>query len=120
MDANIQDLIGKTMVSVTGGIGEDELVFTTDNGEVYKFFHEQDCCESVLINDITGELDALVGNPILVAEEVTNKDFPAPQNADSYTWTFYKFGTVMGWVDVRWLGESNGYYGEGVSFMRAK
>ena len=78
----------------------------------------QDCCESVDIDDVCGDLGDLVGSPILQAEEVDGGQLPAREDGYevSYTWTFYKFATIKGSVTVRWYGESNGYYSEEVDF----
>lgn len=106
-------LQGKTLTNIlnTG----DELIFTTTEEEVFKMLHYQDCCEYVYIEDIIGELDWLVGSPILMAEEVSEKDEKA---GESGTWTFYKLATINGYVTIRWYGESNGYYSEDVDFVR--
>ena len=106
---------GKTFVEVTGSVGSDEMLFVTATGERFMFAHQQDCCESVDINDIVGDLQDLVGSPLLIAEEVSGATEPDEEHYESYTYTFYKFATRKGYVDVRWLGESNGYYSESVS-----
>ncbi len=113
-------LVGETLVEVrVHRDGDcDEIVFVTATGRKFKMFHKQDCCEQVSIEDITGDLQDLIGSPILVAEESSNSN-----NADtdcgeySQTWTFYKFATVKAAVDIRWMGTSNGYYSEVVSFV---
>jgi hypothetical protein len=80
------------------------------------FSHHQDCCESVYIEDICGDLNDLVGSPLVEAEEVSNYDAePLYEGEESYTWTFYRFRTLKGSVSVRWYGSSNGYYSESVS-----
>lgn len=108
-------MVGVTMVSVEDKA--DLLLFIAKDGRHFRFAHQQDCCESVIIEDICGGLADLVGAPIVLAEEVTNADDPpAPEHADSYTWTFYRFATAKGTVTVRWLDESNGYYSESVDF----
>jgi hypothetical protein len=103
---------------------KNEILFTTADGEVYKMFHAQDCCERVYIESIVGDLQDLVGEPIVRAEESTDL-FDIIRNIDkdhgsdeSHTWTFYKFATRKGYVDIRWYGSSNGYYSESVSFVK--
>lgn len=116
--ANIKDLIGKTLVSVENQ-GDEEIVFTADDGKKWKLYHDQDCCESVRVEDVTGDLADLVGSPILMAEEVDSENTPPvdPNDAEeSYTWTFYKFATIKGYVTIRFYGTSNGYYSESVDF----
>jgi len=114
--ANISELLGKTLSKVERTQDEeDQIIFTTEEGECFRMYHDQDCCESVAIESIVGELDWLVGNPITMAEEVTQE---ADDNAESATWTFYKLATIRGYVTIRWYGESNGHYSEEVDFCR--
>ena len=112
-------MLGQTFVEVSGSVGSGEMTFVTASGQEFMFSHQQDCCEHVVINDITGDLEDLVGEPLLMAEEVEGVipvDFQE-EDHDSVTWTFYKFATRKGYVDVRWLGESNGYYSESVELF---
>lgn len=106
-------LVGKTLKSVENR-KDEELIFTTTDGEVYRQFHDQMCCETVSIVDICGDLDDLLGSPILAAEESTNSGDCAKM--EFFTWTFYHLRTFKGSVTIRWFGESNGYYSEEVYF----
>lgn len=110
------ELIGRTFVDVTGAAGGEEMVFRAQSGRTFRFYHPQDCCEHVRIEDICGDVADLTGSPIVEAEEVSNEDAPVVENSESYRWTFYRFATAKGAVWVRWLGESSGYYSEGVEF----
>lgn len=115
------DLLGKTLKSVTVNKAQDEIRFVVDDGAEYLMYHSQDCCESVSIESIVGDLQDPIGTPILKAEEATSDEAPSdvtqPEYGyDSTTWTFYKLATAKGYVDIRWLGESNGYYSESVDF----
>lgn len=113
-------LKGKTLSNVENR-ADEELVFTTTDGDVYTLYHSQNCCESVMIEDICGDLNDLIGSPIVEAEEVTSDVNPEgieKDYQDSFTWTFYKLRTAKGSVTIRWYGESNGYYSESVSIRK--
>lgn len=120
MEDKFEDLVGKTITQITGKEGDESMEFVTDAG-TYRMYHSQDCCESVSIEDIAGDLNDLIGNPILQAEEVVSNENPSDKKeyeADSFTWTFYKLATIKGSVTIRWYGTSNGYYSEGVDFYK--
>ena len=119
MYEKFEDLKGKVLKEVT--VENSEIRFVTVGGDIYRMFHYQDCCESVYVESVVGDVQDLVGEPILVAEEVTSGDNPEGFEAEyqeSFTWTFYKLATRKGYVDIRWYGESNGYYSESVSFEK--
>jgi hypothetical protein len=114
---SIEQLLGKTLADVK--VDDFEIFFETTDGERYKMYHEQDCCESVSVEDIAGDIKSLIGNPIVVAEERTNSSDPGKDNYDDcYLWTFYELATVKGSVTIRWYGTSNGYYSVAVDFRK--
>ncbi|WP_291401710.1 DUF7448 domain-containing protein [Acidaminobacter sp.] len=115
MNEGIEMLLGKTLKSIDQE-RNDHLRFVCEDGDIFEMFHYKDCCESVTIEDICGDLSNLIGTPIVMAEEVTNSDEPGKEYSESYTWTFYKLATAKGYVTIRWYGESNGYYSESVDF----
>ena len=120
-----ENLRGKVLTKVTGLEKDSDVVtFEAEDGSVYEMYHEQDCCESVSIEDVCGDVDDLIGSEILLAEEVVSDEWPEgvekSEWVDSFTWTFYKLATRKGFVDIRWYGESNGYYSESVDFIQTE
>ncbi len=123
----MEALKGKIFTSVRQG--SDSIILENET-EKFVLVHRQDCCEYVTIDDINGELVDLENSPILSAVESTNRDIPArageyrhysdgyESTPDSYTWTFYRIGTIKGTVIIRFYGSSNGYYSESVDLVR--
>jgi len=118
-------LVGKTIERIETNKENDEMLFVCADGEAFRAYHMQDCCESVAIHDIKGMLCDLIGQEIAEASEEAESDgeWPSdvekPRYVESYTWTTHRFKAANGAeVVVRWLGESNGYYGESVHFQR--
>lgn len=122
-EANFFELIGQTPWKIEGEVGDDTVTFYCTTGKVFEMRHDQDCCESVYLEDVVGDLDSLLHKVIVQATEDTKieGDLP-PINPndeyadDSYTWTFYHIRTMETTVTLRWYGSSNGYYSEEVSF----
>lgn len=102
---------GKTVIDMTLDSYEMTLIF--HDLSFIHFEHMQDCCETVEIEDVIGDMKDLLFKPLEMIEEICNYE---NDEYGSSTWTFYKFRTMNGDVTVRWLGNSNGYYSESVDW----
>lgn len=84
--------------------------------------HSQDCCETVGVHDIIGDLNSLIGKRVINCEIVESQDWPddveKDEYVDSFTWTTQIIQTKNTEVKIRWRGESNGWYSEGIYFRR--
>lgn len=71
---DFSELLGKTLIDIHGAeVGGEEIIFTCSDGTKYKMYHEQDCCEDVRIEDICGDINCLLNNPITMAEDISNE-----------------------------------------------
>jgi len=117
MNSTVDNLLDKIIVKIKVSKNMENVFFTIDDGTIYRMYHEQDCCEVVYLYDICGDIQDLIGSKILLADEATSNNSIFPElESESFTWTFYKFATIKGYVDLRWFGSSNGYYSESVNF----
>ena len=112
---DFSELKGKIIAGIVVDKERDLIQFRTYCGAMYEMFHEQDCCESVYIESINGDLADIEGKLVVVAEKSTKA---GKSNDYSSTWTFYRIGTETDWIVIRWVGESNGYYSESVDFFQ--
>ena len=114
--AEFDELVGEKVLSVSiekSDYGEHEIIFKT-SPKTFAMFHDQDCCEQVEIKEIDNDISKLVGATIVEAEVVTEH---SETDYGSITWTFYKIATDRAdRFTISWLGESNGYYSEEVTF----
>lgn len=113
-----EELKGLTIATIEGAEkGSQTIEITTRCGRHFQIYHQQDCCEDVAVEDVCGDVNDLINAPLMLAEESTNETDDLGHkslNDESFTWTFYRLATLMGFVTIRWLGTSNGYYSESV------
>lgn len=108
-------LIGKVITNIKGlKLGSYEVIFEFEDRSRLVLFHDQECCERVRLVDIVGDPEDLLGEPLIMLDEATNfneqEALKCGLSEDGHLWTFYKLATIKGYVTLRWLGESNGYY----------
>lgn len=123
-DFNFDLLKGSTISSISPvEAGIDEVRLTLTDGRSFLMYHEQDCCESVRVESVVGNIGNLAESPLTFSEwkVLDGRPDDVPTGKDEYieseTWTVFRLGTVKGDVTIRWLGSSNGYYSESVSFV---
>lgn len=117
MDSSIQLLVGKTLSSIS--VHDDVVYFNCIDGDNFRAYHMQDCCENVRVWDTLGDKSSIIGEIIISTDETHDDPLDVTYRAyESYTWTIHTIRTRNGFFTIRWLGESNGYYSESVYFQR--
>jgi len=107
--------VGDIIVNIEGmKKGSEQVIFTLSTGIKYKMYHDQDCCESVELEDVVGDFIDLLNSPLIISESSDNCG--EYNDGNRYTYTYYKFATIKGYIDLRWYGISNGYYSESVDW----
>jgi hypothetical protein len=122
-NVEIETLIGKTLIDIRLIEKDEGVLFICEDGSQFSMHHEPECCECVYLHDVSGSWLDLIDSPVVRAEANSNSDEKLPDDAyaaDSRTWTYYRIGTAKGTVVLRWLGMSNGYYSESVSFIQTE
>ena len=108
---NIEQLTGMTITAVVYKESDESLLIHL-NTHVLEMIHHQDCCETVYLADVVGSFEDLIGYPLL---EVSESIVDIGSEDMSSTATYYNFKTVKASVQLRWVGESNGYYSVAVN-----
>ena len=110
-----EKLFMREIVAIEGLEQDSERVtIRFSDGSYIEQYHISDCCEYVRIEQVDGDVSKHIG---AVATDFIEKSRVAESDEidESGTWTFYTLVTTKGYLDWRWLGESNGYYSEDVT-----
>ena len=114
---DFSDLVGHLLFAVHADRQADTVSLVTTAG-VVTMRHDQDCCEGVILSEVSGE-GAHPGVVIRLAEDRTtggDHSSPSPWGADEDSWTatWYAIRTDGDDIDAHWQGAYNGYYLEHV------
>ena len=118
-------LVGHRINGVFLGNDQWTLVFRTVEGKWLRFDTENDCCNSVWFNHITGinlvgdgnVFDILRGTEVLSTEEKGwGENRSGEDDYDVVQDGFWTLKTARGYIDIEVRNSHNGYYGGSVSF----
>ena len=107
---SIDQIKGMTITAVVYKETNESLLIHL-NTHVLEMIHQRDCCETVYLADVVGSFEDLIGYPLL---EVSESTVDIGDSDISSTASYYNFKTIKASVQLRWVGESSGYYSETV------
>ena len=108
--SNFEQIQGMTITAVVYKETSESLHIHL-NTHVLEMIHHQECCETVYLADVVGSFEDLIGYPLL---EVSENLVDIGSEDISSTASYYNFRTIKASVQLRWVGESSGYYSETV------
>ena len=59
-----------------------EVLITMKSGKQLRLYHDQNCCETVELVSINGDICKLIGKPILSTELGVDEDYDGPEISD--------------------------------------
>jgi hypothetical protein len=110
MKRNFFELKGQILNSIT--VSDEQVNIITNKGK-YFIHHIQDCCGSVCVDSHSGNAEDLFGHEITLAEEDSEDSWQ-----ENGTVTQYVLEAGGHRFEVKWLGQSNGYYSEATDFYK--
>ena len=127
-ECELSEIVGQEIINIycihknCSSSETDSINFVTKKGE-YSLTHNQECCESVWLESVDGNLNDAIGDTVISFELETNVVKPEPVDEYCYVaeygmWSFYKLTTSKNMFTIRFMGESNGYYSVCVEFYR--
>ena len=108
----ISHLLGKMVESITLNDDKTELTIVCKGGYRYLMMHEQDCCESVWLDDLDGELSDWQNVTVLEASESASL-----ADSTEMQWTFYRLACNLHSLCLRWCGSTDSVYSMGVTLF---
>lgn len=119
-DVNFEtSMVGKVFSKIEMDRHQEFIIFSFEDGSVFKMGHNQECCEKVYLEDIVGDITKMIGQTVISASHTSDGDL----SDDGVTVIEYNFYTIQGNLDsitLRWYGETNSCYSINATLYRLR